>query len=129
LKAIQEARRLIESRLQELDGERDRLIEALRSLPDSAPTAQTRPPRNARKQARRGAKASSKRAGRGERQRQFISEITATPGATMTEIARRMGVAPQQLYPIARRLESEGAIVKNDKGYAPTNAKDDQVTV
>jgi Mn-dependent DtxR family transcriptional regulator len=47
----------------------------------------------------------------------------------MTEIARRMGVAPQQLYPIARRLESEGAIVKNDKGYAPTNAKDDQVTV
>lgn len=41
----------------------------------------------------------------------------------MTELAKRIGVAPQQLYPIARRLASEGTIIKREGGgYMPAAA-------
>ena len=35
----------------------------------------------------------------------------------MAEIARKMGVKPQQLYPIARRLSGDGTIAKRNGSY------------
>ena len=39
------------------------------------------------------------------------------PGASISELAREMGVQPQQLYAIARRLTDSGAIAKRDGSY------------
>src|SRR4051794_10749582 len=116
MKEIQEARRLIQSRLEELDAERGRLLDALKALPDEgAPRTESKARSNSHKPTRtRRSRGAGKRASRGQRQQQFLSDLSEHPGATMTEIARRMGVAPQQLYPIARRLESDGAIVKSE---------------
>ena len=36
----------------------------------------------------------------------------------MSQIAKEMGVAPNQLYPVARRLREKGEIRKRGKGYA-----------
>jgi len=36
----------------------------------------------------------------------------------VSQIAKGMGVAPQQLYPIGRRLHQRGQIRKQGKGYA-----------
>ena len=112
MSAIEDARRVIEARLTELEKE-------LESL--SPGNARPAKPRTSRRSSRsRGShRSGGKRAARGQRQQEFLSDLSSHPGATMTEIARRIGVSPQQLYPIAHRLESSGAIVKTDSGYRP----------
>jgi transposase-like protein len=101
---LSQARALIQARLEELERERGRLREALAHL-GTNPT-------------RRPAKRSSaKRAGRGQRQAEFLELLRSKPGASMSELAREMGVQPQQLYAIARRLSASGAIAKRDGSY------------
>lgn len=116
--AITEARKLIESRLAELEAEREALSTALDSLGAGKPTKVSAAPRRQPRKAR----TTGKRAPRGQRQAQFLTSLSDDPGATMTEIARRMGVSPQQLYPIAHKLEQDGAIVKDANGYVPVDA-------
>ena len=121
--ALEEARRVIETRLSELEKERKQLLGALESLsPSAAKPAKARSSRRRTARARGSHKSDGKRAARGQRQQEFLTDLSSHPGATMTEIARRIGVSPQQLYPIAHRLESSGAIVKTESGYRP--AKD-----
>ena len=117
MSAIEDARRVIEARLAELEQEREQLRGALESL--SPGNARPAKPRTSRRSSRsRGShRSGGKRAARGQRQQEFLSDLSSHPGATMTEIARRIGVSPQQLYPIAHRLESSGAIVKTESGY------------
>ena len=105
---IDRARELIESRLEQLDRERDRLREALTHL-GGAPRART-PRRAARPTA-------SGRAGRGQRQAEFLEQVQANPGASVPDLAREMGVQPQQLYAIVRRLTAAGALAKRDGAY------------
>ena len=100
----------------EIDQERRTLVAALESLPGAVAGKVTASRRSTPKRSRAG----GKRAPRGQRQAQFLTNISKDPGATMTEVARKMGVSPQQLYPIARKLEQDGAIVKSEKGYVPT---------
>jgi hypothetical protein len=106
---IERARALIESRLEQLELERTQLREALGHLGS----------RPARRVAKRS---SSKRAGRGQRQNEFLECLKAKPGAPIAELARDMGVPPQQLYAIARRLTESGSIAKRDRGYAIAGA-------
>jgi len=107
---VARARALIESRLSELEAERTRLRGALAHL-DSTPTV------------RRAKRASGKRAGRGQRQAEFLDLLRSKPGSSMSELAREMGVQPQQLYAIARRLTASGAITKRDGSYVVVDAK------
>ena len=107
-------RALIESRLEQLEAERARLRAALAHLG----------PKPTRRPARRW---SRKRAGRGQRQAEFLKLLRSKPGASISELAREMGVQPQQLHAIARRLTDSGAIAKRDGSYvaadgAPTGA-------
>ena len=113
--AIDRARALIESRLEQLERERDQLREALAHLCGSSARRRRGPGRP------RGR--SGNRARRGQRQAEFLSKLKASPGATVPEIAREMGVQPQQLYAIARRLIASGEIVKRDGSYAVTSAE------
>lgn len=92
----------------EVGRERDELEKALASLTGR----RSRPQSPSRSRRSKG-----QRATRGQRQTEFLKAIGARPRAPMAEIAREMGVPPQQLYPIARRLKSDGLIAKRNGGY------------
>jgi len=44
--------------------------------------------------------------------------VKKNPGVPVSGIAKDIGIAPQQLYPVARRLHENGQIRKRGKGYA-----------
>jgi CRP-like cAMP-binding protein len=106
---VDQARRAIESRLHELEDEARRLRDALTSLGDHRPST-------ARRRTRR--RSTPRRARRGQRQEQFLAAVKKNPGAPVSEIAKDIGVAPSQLYTVARRLHEKGEIRKRGKGYA-----------
>jgi predicted Rossmann fold nucleotide-binding protein DprA/Smf involved in DNA uptake len=110
---VDRARALIETRLEELEAEHTRLREALAHL-DSGSSG-GRPVR----------RTTGRRAGRGQRQAEFVELLRSKPDASISELAREMGVQPQQLYAIARRLTASGAIAKHDGGYAVVDGKPD----
>jgi hypothetical protein len=124
---VDEARLVLERRLVELDEEREQVTRALDAL-GSDTTSGSAGPRRAPARTRDHHTGGGKRAARGQRQEEFLAELSTNPGASMTDIARRIGVSPQQLYPIAHRLEASGAIVKTDDGYQPTKSADGTAT-
>lgn len=105
---IDRARELIESRLDQLERERDQLREALTHLGGGAPRA---------RRTRAAGPTASGRAGRGQRQAEFLEKVQANPGASVPDLAREMGVQPQQLYAIVRRLTAGGTLAKRDGTY------------
>ena len=108
---VDQARKAIETRLRELEDEARRLRDALTSLGGRKPsTSRRRRPTTRR--------STTPRAPRGKRQQQFLAAIKKNPGAPVSEIAKDIGVSPQQLYPVARRLREKGEIRKRGKGYA-----------
>ena len=107
--AIEQARQLIEAQLKQLDAEREQLLGALGALPSADGGSPSRS---------RAARARRKRARRGQREAQFVADLTDHPDATVAEIAGRLGVAPQGLYPIARRLVANGSIAKRGHLYS-----------
>jgi hypothetical protein len=104
---LAEARKVIETRLKELEDEAQKLRDVLANLDGGKPTRRRRrrPP-------------STRRAPRGQRQEEFLIAVKRNPGVPVGQIAKEIGVAPQQLYPIARRLHQKGEIRKRGKGYA-----------
>ena len=107
---VNRAKELMHRRLVELDRERKAIEKALASIEDRVPIASSR--------SAAGRRRAGKRAQRGQRQDQFLTAVRAQPGAKISAIAREIGVKPQQLYPIARRLAADGVIAKSDGGYA-----------
>ena len=60
-----------------------------------------------------------KRAPRGQREAEFLSYLEEHPGAKASEAAKSMGVAPNQVYGLARRLHKAGRVSKRrGGGYA-----------
>ena len=112
--AVQKAKELLRSRLSELDAERTQLEHALSSLGSSR--APSRGPKTARRPSPKR-RASGKRARRGQREAEFLAQIKSKPGAKISEIAGTIGVAPQQLYPIARRLRDSGKVTRKGEGF------------
>ena len=108
--SVERARNLIVKRLSDLEGEAASLKRALASLEE----VDGRGKKRAQTATRSGGKT---RAARGQRQAEFLAAIKKRPGAPMAEIARKMGVKPQQLYPIARRLTDAGELAKRDGRY------------
>jgi hypothetical protein len=118
--AVQKAKELLRSRLSEIDQERAQLEHALASLgPASAPASRSgsKPARRPRAKRRSG----GKRARRGQREAEFLAQIKSSPGAKISDIAGTIGVAPQQLYPIARRLSESGKVTRKGEGFHLTS--------
>lgn len=115
--AVQQAKELLRSRLAEIEKERTQLEHALRSLGQSPSTR--RGPRAATSPGPRRRRSGGKRARRGQRESEFLAQVESNPGAKISEIAKTMGVAPQQLYPIARRLNESGKVTRKDEGFHP----------
>lgn len=116
--AVQQAKELLEKRLAELDAERKQVQHALSSLGNG------RGPRagggSRRTVTRR--RSGGKRARRGQREAEFLEQVRSAPGAKISDIAKTIGVAPQQLYPIARRLSDSGQVTRQGEGFHVANA-------
>jgi hypothetical protein len=110
---IDGARKLIESRLREIEDEAGSLQRALTSLcPDVGATAT--PPARPRRRRRKG----GRRAPRGQRREQFLAAVKANPGATAAEIGKTVGISTNQAYALGQRLLKDKEIKKSGKGYA-----------
>lgn len=114
---IERAGALLRARLGEIEKEATRLQEALRSLDGGVPTKALR--RRRRTKARRSR---SKRAARGQRPKQFLAAVAANPKATVSEIAKEIGVSANQAGSLARRLEAKGEIKRSKRGFSITTS-------
>ena len=110
---IRETQALIRRRLAELNEERGRLEKALAALGEQdSPQSPPSPTRRSRR-------SSGKRAARGQREKQLLAEIKKNPGAPVAGMARAIGVPPQQLYPLTKRLAAAGKIERGESGWKP----------
>jgi hypothetical protein len=111
---LDEKRREIDARLKELRPlveEYNRLEKAAAALAGVAPTAaRARGPR------RRGR---GRPRGSGTRAKQALELVRARPGITISEMADAMGIHANYLYRVMPVLQSEGQVVKQDKGWHP----------
>jgi hypothetical protein len=68
------------------------------------------------------ARASARRGrprGSGNRAKQALELVRARPGITISEMADAMGIQPNYLYRVMPSLESDGQVVKREKGWHP----------
>ena len=77
------------------------------------------------RQARTGRATRPRRRGRGrprgtgKRAQQALELVRARPGITIRELADAMGIHANYLYRVMPTLESEGKVVKRDRGWHP----------
>jgi hypothetical protein len=57
--------------------------------------------------------------GSGNRAKQALELVRARPGITISEMADAMGIQPNYLYRVMPSLESDGQVVKKEKGWHP----------
>ncbi len=110
---LDEKRREIEGRLKELRplvDEYNRLEKAAAALAGVGNGNRQRAPR------RRGR---GRPRGSGTRAKQALELVRARPGITIRELSEAMGIHANYLYRVMPTLESEGQVVKRDKGWYP----------
>src|SRR5918999_6120844 len=117
---LDEKRKEIDARLRELRplvDEYNRLEKAQAALSGVGGTQRAAAPR------RRGGGGGGGRRGRprgsGNRAKQALELVRARPGISISEMADAMGIQPNYLYRVMPTLESEGQVVKRDKGWHP----------
>jgi hypothetical protein len=114
---IAEKRREFEARMKELRpavdeyNELERVVAAL-----AGGSARGRPARA--KRAGNGRRRGRPR-GSGTRAKQALELVRARPGITIRELSEAMGIHANYLYRVMPTLESEGQVVKRDKGWHP----------
>ena len=130
---VERAIALLQSRLDEIANERQSLEQALKGLDGgvrprrnrasaaSTPT-RTRAPRTATRKQQTPPRKRRKRAAAGQRADELAAAIKKHPGAPVSKLASEIGIAPQQIYPIAKRLQRAGRIAKEDRGFALTKS-------
>jgi hypothetical protein len=116
---LDEKRREIEARLKELRplvDEHDRLQKAAAALAGvgNGGARQARAPRGPSRRRGRG-----RPRGTGKRAQQALELVRARPGITIRELAEAMGIHANYLYRVMPTLESEGKVVKRDRGWHP----------
>jgi hypothetical protein len=117
---LAEKRREIEARMKELRPaveEYERLEQAAAALAGVG--------NGGARQARTGRATRPRRRGRGrprgtgKRAQQALELVRARPGITIRELADAMGIHANYLYRVMPTLESEGKVVKRDRGWHP----------
>jgi hypothetical protein len=120
---LDEKRREIDARMRELRplvDEYNRLEKASSALAGVGGTqrATTTGRRRRRTTASGGARRGRPR-GSGNRAKQALELVRAKPGITIGEMAKAMKIQPNYLYRVMPTLQSEGQVVKRDKGWHP----------
>ncbi len=102
---IDTARKFIEEQLAKLEEEAKKLREALASLGgrDGKPAEALAPE-------------AQKRAKPGQREKQLLNSVSKHPDYKPSEHAKAIGVSPNQVYSLARKLQKEGKLTKTAKG-------------
>jgi hypothetical protein len=112
---LDEKRREIDARMKELRPlveEYNRLEKAAAALAGVG-NGGTRTARSPRRRGR------GRPRGSGTRAKQALELVRARPGITISELAEAMGIHANYLYRVMPTLESEGQVVKRDKGWHP----------
>jgi hypothetical protein len=120
---LDEKRKEIDARLRELRplvDEFNRLEKAAAALSGVGGAA----PRTAAAPRRRGSGGGGgtrrgRPRGSGNRAKQALELVRTRPGITISEMASAMKIQPNYLYRVMPTLESEGQVVKRDKGWHP----------
>jgi hypothetical protein len=113
---LAEKRREIEARMKELRPaveEFERLRQAAAALAGVGRNGRSRQARAPRRRAR------GRPRGSGTRAKEALELVRARPGITIRELADAMGIHANYLYRVMPALESEGQVVKRDRGWHP----------
>jgi sugar-specific transcriptional regulator TrmB len=119
---LDEARQLIERRLQDLDEERKRLERALAELGGKATRRGPGRPKgsgSSKPAARPTRRRRRKRRG-GTRADQAVKLIEQQPGISASDVAKAMKIKPNYLYRVLSDLEKERRVKKDGRQYYPT---------
>jgi hypothetical protein len=126
MSVIEEARDLLQGRLDELDTERGRVERALAEIVGTNGHAARRRPGRPRKAAgtsravRSAAKPKARRARKGgTRAEEAVKLITTKPGISASDVAKKMSIKPNYLYRVLGELEKEGRVKKDGRNYFP----------
>lgn len=127
-KSIDDARRLIQSRLSDIAAETRELERAVAGLGEGSSSrrpAERRPrdlgvtarasPKPKRGVGRR--RKAAKRAARGQRREELLAAIRATSGARSTELAKTIGISSTQVHALIAKARADKLIVKKGDGY------------
>lgn len=121
--ALDDARVLIESRMQELDNEEKKLRRALDHLSGTNPRSHPVRRRGSRSEAQGASSASGKRrrsrAG-GTRSEQALAFIGKHPGSTATQVADELKIQPTYVYKILGDLAENCELRKDGTAYWPS---------
>jgi sugar-specific transcriptional regulator TrmB len=117
---LDEARQLVEKRLQDLEEERKRLERALAELGGKATRRRGpgRPPGSTNKSTAGPRRRRRKRRG-GTRGDQAVQLIEQQPGISASDVAKTMKIKPNYLYRVLGDLEKEGRVKKDGRKYYP----------
>jgi hypothetical protein len=118
---LAEKRREIEARMKELQPavqEYEQLQQAADALAGVGGNGRTRQARGPRGGATRR-RGRGRPRGTGKRAQQALELVRARPGITIRELADAMGIHANYLYRVMPTLESEGQVVKRDRGWHP----------
>src|SRR3954454_9678839 len=122
---LDEARQLVERRLQDLDEERRRLERALAELGGKATRRGPGRPKGSgsRKGTSTGTGSGAPRRRRkrrgGTRADQAVQLIESQPGISASNVAKTMKIKPNYLYRVLGDLEKEGRVKKDGRQYYP----------
>ena len=113
---IDQAAKLLKTRIRELEGELSKLQRALSSLTDGR-QGRRGPgrPRGSGATSRTTARPRPRR--RGTRADQAVRLIKANPGITAAEVAKKMRIKPNYLYRVLGDLQKEGRVKKSGRSY------------
>jgi hypothetical protein len=115
-----DVRKQVEERLKELQPLVDE-YERLRQVADllTEPTDAGSPRSRGRSTPRRAMATASSRRAKGQRSEDALNLIREQPGITVAAAAEALGIGTTYLYRLLPRLEREGRIRKEGRGYVP----------
>jgi hypothetical protein len=111
---LDEKRKEIDARMRELRplvDEYNRLEQAAAALAGVGGAA--------RRPSRRRGRGRGRPRGSGTRAKEALELVRTRPGITIAEMADAMGIKANYLYRVMPTLESEGQVVKRDRGWHP----------
>jgi hypothetical protein len=107
----------VQAALDALKGAGARTRSTARTAARSATTVVRRSPAS-----KNGAGGRGRPRGSGARAQEALKHVHANPGITIGELARKMRLKGNYLYRVLPRLEKEGHVKKQGKGYHPAEA-------
>jgi hypothetical protein len=108
----------IRRRLSELEDERARLERALSALEGGARRGPGRPAGRRGPGRPPGSGKRRRRRRGGTRAEQALKLISGSPGMTVPEIAKGLGIAPNYVYRVMHELQADKKVKKQGRGYA-----------